>query len=196
MNLTTTARVKSLLSNTASSSDAIINMIVSGVSVTIGNYLNRHAEKVARTEYYDVEPFQQMLQLRGFPVASSPVAALTNDVNREFTGVTAIDAGDYYLNLARGSVEFDQVALVPGPGVMKVVYTGGLASSTSALITAYPEIALAADLQAAWLYKRRDVLGTSGISGEGGSISFDNMVGLIPTVKEMLRPYRLLNVGT
>lgn len=196
MDLTTVARVKTFLSITTSGTDALLGMLVTATSRTVENYLNRHAEKAARTEQYDLIPGQQVIFLKGYPVAASPAAVLKNDTDRGFgSGITAIDTGDYYVDLTQGVIMVDQVGLTSGAGVLQVVYTGGLASSASGVVSAFPEIALATDIQAAWLFKRKEVLGTSGVSGDGGSISFDAMTALIANAKEMLRPYRRILVG-
>jgi hypothetical protein len=77
------------------------------------------------------------------------------------------------------------------PNILKVVYTGGMASSTANFITAYPDIAGAVDQQVAYLYHQRNNLGTSSVSGDAGSVSA-GADSWLPSVLDTLRRYRRL----
>lgn len=195
MDLSTTARAKIVLGLTSSQHDTLLDQLVAATSGAAERYLNRHALQTARTEQYDVEDcYQRRVYLRGFPVLATPVAAFKSDGLREFTGA-AIDADNYYLDLERGTIEFDVYTLTPGPGTLQVVYTGGMATTAAGLISAFPDVAQAVDFQVAFLFKRRDTLGMSSFSAEGGSIGFETPVELIPLAKRLLDPYRRIHGG-
>jgi hypothetical protein len=272
MNLTTLARVKAGLVGmlTSTQHDAYLKGLIISVSARIEKWLDRHTQRVARTEYLDAKMHQKAWFLKGYPVASSPAAVITYDSSRVFTGVTAEDTADYFIDLDRGRIRFDDALNIDRdiwPGSFRVAYTGGLATSldrttmaltgiagtftvgetitgaTSGatgtvvsivltggatgtliltvaggdnpfeaaevisnagatvsatigsisvvpLVSAYPAIVEACNQQVAFLFQRKDSLGTTNISTEGGSIGMETPVQLTKMVKEFLAPYR------
>lgn len=195
MDLTTVARVKALLDITGAQHDTSLGVYVPAVSQMVEEYLNRTAFQEIQTDQLDVEIGQRIFLLRAYPVLAAPAPALKHDLSRIFGSGSELATDGYYLNLGRGRIQLDGIALAPGPGTLKVVYTGGMATTTAALITAFPAVARAVDMQTAYVFKRRDSLGAASISGDGGSISLE-AVGLLPMVKEMLQPFRRMETGS
>lgn len=194
--LTTLVRVKRVIDLTEATKDTLLQEYIDAASDAIEKFMDRPVLVAARTELYDVEPGQQRIALRAFPVLAAPVAVFKNDSARQFgAGIAALAADSFYLNLVTGSAEFDRVRLIRGPGVVEVVYTGGMAADTAAFIVAFPEIAKACDTQVAFMYKRRETMGMSGFSSEGGSVSFSEADDLIVPVKAAVRKYRRLDFG-
>ena len=70
MNLTNIGRVKKLLGIDGDKQDALLRQLVSSTSKAMINspFFNRYAEKVERTEYFDVEYGQKVLQVKGYPI--------------------------------------------------------------------------------------------------------------------------------
>ena len=190
MDLTTLARVRTLLKDTSTQNDTLIDQLIDAVSPQLERIMNRHALEVARTEQYDVAPGQRVFMLRGFPVLASPAAVVKNSLSRDFTAARAIDAPSYYLALARGVLTIDLVGLEPGPGTLQVAYTGGLATTTTNLVTAFPDISVACELQVAYLIQRKDELGLASFSAEGGSIAQAMPTKILDAARELLQPYR------
>ncbi len=191
MDLTTLARIKTLLAiDTAETQhDALLSQLISAVSAEAEVFLDRHAQQVARVEQYDVYNRQAVFFLRGYPVLVAPAPTVNHNLDRDFSGADlSVDA--YYLELATGKLTVDRVELTPGPGVLEVSYTGGMAASTAALVTAFPAVAHAVDIQVAFVFQRRHSLGISGFSAEGGSVSLETPVELIPIVKSSLKRFR------
>lgn len=196
IDLTTTARVKAVLDLTVATKDVLIADMIKSASQAIEEFMARLTKEEARTEQYDVEPGQQKIFLRTFPIKATPAATFKNDTAREFgVGIIAFAADTFYLDLRRGTVEFDRIRLIHGPGTLQVTYTGGMGTDTANFITRFPEIAKACDFQVATQFKRREQLGLSGFSAEGGSVSFEPAGDLIPAVKKAVRKYRRMHGG-
>ena len=190
MDLTTLARVRTLLKDTSTQNDTLIDQLIDAVSPQLERILNRHAMETDRTEQYDVAPGQEVFLLRGFPVLASPAAVVKNSLSRDFTAASAIDTASYYIDLTRGILHIDLVGLEPGPGTLQVAYTGGLATTTANIITLWPDIAAACELQVAYLIQRKDELGLASFSAEGGSVAQALPTKILEGARELLQPYR------
>jgi len=125
---TTLERVKARLdiATATTTHDDMLRQLVSASSQAIERYLDRHLESKSRTEQYGMEPWQRLLFLRGYPVAT--LTSIKDDIERAFTG-SAITSTDYYHDSERGIVTFDKYIPVYGPGVLQVVYSGGMAAT-------------------------------------------------------------------
>ena len=190
MDLTTLARVKNILKDDGTQNDVLIDQLIDAVSLQIERILNRHTMESARTEQYDIVPRQQVFMLRGFPVLASPAAVVKNSLSRDFAAASAIASTSYYLDAPRGILNIDLIGLAWGPGTLQVAYTGGLADTTVNLVANYPNIATACDLQVAHLIQRKDELGLSSFSAEGGSVVVAIQAGLIKVAEQLIQPYK------
>lgn len=196
MDLTTTARVKTLGSITSSDQDALLGVLVTAVSARIERYLGRHAEETSRTEYYDVEPGQHVFFLRGYPIAS--VTSVKNDEDWDFANTDEITSTEFTIigsdHTGRLVID-DAVTPIAGKNALQVVYTGGMGTDTSDFISNFPDVALAADQQTLHEYQRRKQLGivSSSIGQHSASVEFG--VDLLPIVKRALNPYRRMVYG-
>lgn len=190
MDLTTVARVKNLLEISSAQHDTLLLALVKSVSQEVELFLNREIEEKARTEQYDVEINQRLWLLRAYPVKNGEVFEITENLDRDFSG-DPIDPTNFYINERRGALKVERTFFIPrGPGVLEIVYTGGMADNTANFIVKFPAIAQATDHQVAFLFKRKDTLGISSFSSEGGSISMEIPVELIPMVKSVLNRFR------
>lgn len=201
MNLSTTARVLALISSKGTAPDNAeteIAAVLASVSAAVETYLNRYTEATSRTEYLDVDPYQRVFRLRASPV--SAVSSVYFDEEQAFGSETALVASDYYLPTldATGRLVM-RFALNSGadpiPRAVKVTYTGGMAASASAFVTAYPDIAGAVDVQTSHEWQRRNALGVTSVSypdGTTASLSFDRW---IPSVKQVLDYHRRVYAG-
>lgn len=170
MDLTTTTRVKARITVDASDVqyDALLSSLIARASAEAERIMNRKAEAISRTAQFDVSVSMRSLSLPAYPVSS--ITTIWNDRERDFGNETTIATADYYSDDAAGLVYFE-VALAPGPGVLKITYTGGMGASTAAFIAAYPDIAEAIDERVAQLWQRRDEIGLTGVTGAQGSVS-------------------------
>ena len=190
MDLTTAARVKVLLNETGSTLDTTIAQLITGISGRMERYMNRHADSsAARTEYFDLMPGQRRIFLKGVPVTS--VTSIHNDpIDQSFGTTTLIASTNYVTDLQDGSVTFHQYRPLYGAKALKVISTGGLAASAAAIITTYPEIALACDWQVVHEFHNRMSPGASSVGIGGASVALVSGLDWLPTVKQTLDGYR------
>lgn len=194
--LTTKTRAKLALgiADADTDEDTWLDIAIQSVSQRVEDYLDRKVEVAARTEEYDVANGRQISTfLRNYPVTS--ITSIKNDQLWDFATATAIDSDNYHLDADTGEIHY-AIDLAAGPKAIQVVYTAGLAANTTDLITDYPVIAAAADLQIAAVFRRRGSPQGSQISGgRGGTISHESALRLVPEVREMLNPYRRRRFG-
>lgn len=191
---TTVARVKALLDIGSSVHDTVIAALIASVSQRFEGFMGRLISAEARTEEHDwPDNRRETLFLRAYPVTA--IASIKNDPAWDFAAADALDATSYHLVADTGEVHM-RYPLLPGPKAVQVVYTGGLAANTAALIAAYPAIAFAADLQCAAVWRRRSSpQGSTAVVPLQGSLSQEAPLELIPEVVEALSPFRRLRFG-
>lgn len=183
MDLTTEARANTLLEidATVSGTDAIIATLITEVSFEVETALSRHVEQIVRVDQQNIEPGQKTVLLKGYPVVSS--VTIFNDINRDFDS-DSFSSDEFYLNADRGIITVDLRTLVFGPGVLQVTYKGGMAATTSAFISAFPDLSTAIDHQVGFLYQRRRHIGQNSISAEGGSVSMTASTDWLPILSK------------
>lgn len=185
MDLTTVNSVKDLLGVVADVDDDSIQQYITIVSGEVETYLNRIVQTQAVvTEQIDVIKDQRIFHLKAYPVVS--VASVNNDYSRVFGSSTLIAASNYYVNLQTGMLTIDRVHVTPGMGVLKVIYSGGMGLTTSAFMTAYPDISGAVATEVAYRYQRRAQIGTFNVSVGGASVNLASKTQLLPQVEEVL----------
>lgn len=186
MLITIAANIKSLIDKTGSEDDVILQAIALGVSARVESYLGRAIESTERTAYIDVDKGQKLFPLKAFPV--SAVTGVWNDFDRSWS--TEIDSDLYTFLGDWGELIIDQYILVAGAKRLKVTYTGGLAATQSALQTSYPDIEMAARIQGAFVYEKRQKLGLGAEAVAGSSVRFQVKYKLLPDVMDTLDQYR------
>ena len=193
MDLSTTARVKSMANISGTSRDTLIAALVTAYSAEFERAMDRHAQSSSRTEYVRLGRYATLVQLRGVPI--SAVTTLKLSSSRDFTGASALTENtDYVANLEGGSLE---LASPPGsdPCWAQIVYTGGMAADQSAFTTAFPSLSTALDVQVCEHIKRMDNGTMEGsFSDQGGQSSPLGAYTLNKHTIEMLRQYRRVYV--
>lgn len=123
-------QVKALLEgyDTGTSQDSKLDMIIWAMTGAFEMYMNRPLQAVERTQYFDI---RSKVNLEFFPTAV-PISAVTvyYDHERDFDDAADSDS----VVIAPDGMSFhlvDGYAVSPGIKVLKAVYTGGLATSTS-----------------------------------------------------------------
>jgi len=195
--LTTATRVKTALAidPTDTAQDTWIAAAIQSVSQRLELHMDRPVELVERTEEYDVHDGRQAtVFLRAYPITS--VASIKNDQRWDWASTVALTADeDYHVDSANGQVHLN-FQPAAGAKALQVVYTGGLAANTADLITNYPLIAQAADLQIAAMFRRRSAPQGAAVAGkQGGSITHEAPLKLIPDVREALASLQRLRFG-
>jgi len=191
----TLADVKERLGLSDTDHDIAINRIVLGLEEVFNSYTKRELIVNAAnvTEYYT--GCSPELQLLRFPVVS--IASVKESAVYDFDSATALVENAGYRIVRQGKngilhhIFSNWLGTVDG---IQVIYRGGYCTAGQSPGTG--EFAMPADLreaaieQASFLFKRRDDLGLSGVSSQGGSISKFSAIDLLLMVKKILDKYR------
>lgn len=182
---------------------SFVNQMISGMSRAVEKWCGRYLEATSRTTFIDVEPGECVFYLQGYPISATGLS-IYEDSARSFTG-SALDSSLYDTTaraLNEGRIEFDY-APISGPSTLKVVYTGGLATSVDALVaptSIYLDLVQACESQIWFWTQHRGMLGLDGHGG--GQVASDarrevNLLtwwekhgDFLPEVVAMLRPYK------
>jgi hypothetical protein len=178
--------------------DAWLGVAIKSISARVEQALRRPLLSEARTEHFTIaKNDDQVFRLLGTPVNSSATFEVWSDSDRDFTSDTKIDATDYHVDDNTGLSVVAEAYLDRGFKVIKVSYTGGMATEGTGFRTAYPDIAEAVNMQVAFDYEGRNRLGQVSNTGPDGSISvYDNSPddigpgGFLETLKEAIRRHR------
>ncbi len=192
--LTTVARLKTRLAITSSQHDTALDQIVQEVSARIERYINRTILKADQTDVYPVRNGRTLLTLKATPVTS--IASVKQAWHPSaLTSASAMDETTYVLeSVQNGHLRF-MSPLVSGsartPTYVQVAYLGGMALDTTDFMLTWPDIALAAELQAAYQFDRKMSPGGNATQ-EGGGTSFNGDLELLANVRQTLDLHRRL----
>lgn len=179
--------------------DTLINRIIAGLTAVFEREVRRPLLLTAAdsTEYYTGDgPF---LQVDRYPVAALTSIKVATDY--VFTSAEALVADTDYRLLRsgeKGILHRLYMDWEDQPDCIQIVYRGGYCSA--GVTPGTGETALPADLreaailQSAFLFKRKDDIGLSSVSYDGGSISKFSALDLLPLVKDILGNYRKLTL--
>ena len=194
LDFTTVARVASRLapgSTSLSGNDTLVGQMIASTSAAMERWLGREALATAYVETFDVCEGQEHWPLKAWPV--SAVTYVREDSERVWGSDTDVDADDYVSPVVTGDMWLTiPGGLAAGRATLRVSYTGGMAATTTAFIAAYPDLALACEVQVSWDYLRRKDLGTVSKSGDKGAVALDPAAPFIPQVLSLLGQYRVI----
>jgi len=204
MDATTKERIKDLLQITGTSQDTVLDRLINTVSQRIEDFIDRPLESSARTEEYSIKPRQSTLFLRAYPLsAQADVTSIKVALDWDFAAATAVDSSDYHVDLDTGMVHFNYYPttnymgnnMATAPNAVQIVYTGGFSTSTTNLISAYPAIAGACEMQVIALWRRRDQPMMDTIKIDEYTSTVSGPIEFLPDVRQALLPYRRLRFG-
>lgn len=146
--------------------DVVIEDLILGVSRDFQETADRVVEIGAQSEVLDIEEFTNQLKLRAWPVDTEADFKIFHDTTRAFGAETEVDSAQYYLNPVNGKVDLF-LKFAPGRKILKVTYTGGMASFTEPLVVGeefwslYPDVAEAVTLEVISTFKKIPNLGAA-----------------------------------
>ncbi len=155
--------------------DDYLRELITAISARIIDYLGRGVSEESRTTVFDIKLGQRKWFLDAYPVTS--ITSIKIDHQRDFANATAIDSDDYvlrsYRNAAWIELLYDEA---PGVGVMQIIYTAGMGTSTAQLTSGFPEVEAACQ---SWIkaiiVKRKGGPQGETVSVGGGSIRKDEL---------------------
>lgn len=183
------------ISDSDTDHDELLNTIIAGIEGIFDNYTRRKLIQTAAdvTEYYTGDC--EYLKLLRYPVISITSVKESWDYNFDDTDALTEDTDYRILNSGRTGMLFRAYgSWLKREDSIQIVYRGGYApagTSPAADETALPaEIREAAIEQASFLYKRKDDIGLTSVSYDGGSISKFAAIKPLPQVAQILDSYK------
>jgi hypothetical protein len=179
-NLTTKEKVKTYLSLSGTTNDALLDELIKNITSQIEIFCNRNFTEASYTEYFDTECGEDEVFLRNLPAST-----LTSVQYRGGTwgAITWFDfnINDYLLNSETGALEFAS-SLPDADKYLKVVYTGGYKidfnNETSVTLHTLPfDLTQIATEMVAQLFTQRKSAGILSESTEGQSITYKDNQG-------------------
>jgi hypothetical protein len=196
-----------LKGDTPPSLDGLLGTILDGVSVRFARLCHRQDWSYApRVEYFSHRaPMGRRLDTRLIPLTRVHVAhppidlaesiTVADDPLRLFGVETELDPSFYVVDSEAGAIELDGRSFSHGIRHIRVTYTGGyLTEDGVSGAPEFPGLKMLALLQSAFLYQRRGELGLVGRSLEGGSVSIEAQLKLLPEVLDGLRSFMPLRL--
>ena len=192
----TLADVKGRLGIDNADHDTVINTIIASMESIFNSYTQRHLIVTASdvTEYFTGRG-GVYLQLLRYPVVA--ITSIKEAIDYDFTNADALVADtDYRLMSAgaNGILSRIYACWQQTPDSIQIVHRGGYCAAgvtPGSGETALPDdIREAAIEQSCLFFKRKDDLGLSSVSFEGGSIQKFNTLDLFPFVRQTLDNYR------
>lgn len=180
--------------------DDLIDQIIAGFSARADSYTRRTltATESAVTEYHTGHC--HLLHLQNYPIISitSVKESWTSDYVSDVTELTE-DADFRQASGGKNGILQRLYGVWPCAfESIQVVYRGGYAEPDAELgdgETALPEdLREAAIVQCTFAFKRRDDLGLSGVSFDGGSFNKFESYKLLPEVQAVLDSYRRISI--
>lgn len=192
MELTTLPRVKDRLAIDANESkyDDVIERMIRAASAKVESYLRRQMTKATTTEYFDVEPGQRIFSLKAYPITS--ITTVHNDTDWTYGSSTLMSSDTYQESSGTGLLYVNSAYLITGVRALKVVYIGGMASTTTAFVLDqdYANLVDATERHVCFLYNMKGKEGQTALSAATGNLTLIGSTDLTDGVKKDLDDYR------
>lgn len=186
------ADLKTWLNLTGTTEDALLRLILEGVSAAAQTYCRRELLAADRTEYYDGGG--KTLILRAYPIIY--VTRVSESIDSDWDDEDPLTENADYLCVAEtGELVRLATLWLPGRRTVEVQYRGGYADPESS-DPGSDDPAIPADLQRAVLlqarfeYLRRDRPGQTQTTSPMGGATYEKAVELLPEVRRTLDLYR------
>jgi len=169
--------------------DDELNGLIDAVSAEAERYMGRNAETKSYTEYFNVEVDSEVFQLSAFPLSS--VSHIYNDPDWEYGDDSEVSTDYFKADNDKGQIYINKYVLVEGWQALKVEYTGGMGSDTTAFKSSFPDIANALARQVAFYFKSKRHVGETAINAQTGSISFISSSKWLTETRSVLDTYKI-----
>jgi len=186
------------MNKTDGADDILLQNIINSLSKrAMFELLQRGVKTIARIEYRDMGINQRSYFMSACPIDTTKTLKVyyNNDSPRDWSNPAAEIDPIYIIcdpeRADRGEILVDtRMALIPAPDCMKFTYTAGMAIDSPGFIANYPDLAMAVDMQAAFVFQRRLEQGIASQIIAGASVSFNRAVQWLPDVLDHFAVYR------
>lgn len=188
--LVTDAELKLLMNITVDTWDTLLGQLSQQVAAQFQTYIGRKLEDSGTdvTEYRSPNGREYIVHVQRYPVVS--VTSIHEDNLSDFTAATLVDSANYQIANDQGLIHRKHRPWYGGTRTVKIVYRGGYTASSGVLQGIPDEWAMAAKMQIAHVWQRREQIGATTIAFGGGASTTLPETGLLKGVKEILDPWR------
>lgn len=173
--------------------DQPLTGLIAEVSRQFEQYIGRPLLSETVTEVQDADRFQESLWLDRPPVTSITSIKMRSALSTAFADVTALATTSFDFNATTGRIVLG-LDLLAGVRSVEIIYVGGFAATTTALVSSYPDIVNAAERQVAEMWRRRMSPDRASESINGVTSTTQMAVRLLPSVKETLFGYKRMRL--
>jgi len=192
----TLSDAKDRLGLTDTDHDQLINRIILGIDALFNGFVNRSLLVTPTDVTENYTGCGRQLQLKRYPVVA--ITSIKQSVIYDFDSADALveNSGYRLVNSGRNGIIYSMygTSWLDTPDCIQVIYRGGYCAAGQTPGTG--EAAMPADLreaailQTTFVFKRKDDIGLTGVSFDGGSISKSAPIKLLPMVEQILKKYR------
>lgn len=191
IDLTTLARVKNLTpaSVADTSMDSAMSQWISDISARIGRFIGWHLSSATRTEVYELAKNRNVLRLDAKPLVGVTSIKSNPYEPSDWSTVAAFGTTTYTVNKAGGWIRFHR-QLADEPNYVQVVYEGGFGAATANIISDFPELAQACELQVKYLSERLSSIAGNVTTIPGAATQYSREYSLLAEVQRILEQHR------
>tara|TARA_Y100001973_G_C5147858_1_gene306407 strand:- start:290 stop:928 length:639 start_codon:yes stop_codon:yes gene_type:complete len=203
--LVSVANVRTYLNFSSTNQDTLIGELIEQVSEDIQNYCDRLFTAATDELEYPVGG-GQYLSLKRFPITT--ITHIRYNIDSDFSdSADDISSDDYkyaaslkdqglvFYKRSKLKVQLSNITYASGyvwpddPDSLQVKYTGGY-GNTAGVLNVPDDLKKACVIQVSYLFDRRKSLGTSNVSGQEGSLNYENVYNFLPNVLGMIDKYK------
>jgi hypothetical protein len=166
----------------------LVERLIAGFSKRAEMLTNRLFYRESRTQDFSPDINQTIIQLPAFGNTSDTITSVYEDLDREWTPGTLIDSADYFYDTDTGLLVRDHSYWQHGRNVIRVTWTGGFGTTVDDVPD---DLRMAAIMQCAFWYQRRNELGVTQRTSSGGAVSLTSPSKLLPEVEDVVSLYTL-----
>lgn len=179
--------------NTVSQTDENwLVLLARGFSQQVENRTGRKIKLADYVEYFSPPRGSRFLQVSAFGDSTSAVSEVREDFDGVFPSDSVVDTAGYVFDAATGLLARRDSFWRSGVRSVKVTLNGGIAASSE---TVPADLKLACVMQVAYWYQRRNELGVTQRTMQGGSISISEPRDWLPEVQALVDPYMIHSFG-
>jgi len=188
--LVSDADLKTYMDISETTWDTMLGDISEQVAQEFEGFLHRKLENTGSdvVEYRSPTGTESIVWVSRYPIVS--ITTIHEDLQRSYSSDSVVDSSDYFSHDDEGLIELESRCWYGGNRVVKITYKGGYTKTSEVLVGLPDAITLAAKMQIAHNFNRRQSPGASTVNfGGGGSQSYTEL-GMLQTVKDKLQPYQ------